>query len=98
MPYIDRNQRADLDELIDALSHRIKKPGAGEKYDLAGYAGILNYVSTRLALNLMGPVAYWKVAMIAGVFSNVVDEFYRRLATPYEDKKILENGDVYPHA
>lgn len=29
-----------------------------------------------------------------GVFSNVSSEFYRRLASPYEDKQIKINGDV----
>jgi hypothetical protein len=26
---------------------------------------------------------------------NVKQEFYRRVAMPYEDSKIAENGDVY---
>ena len=28
------------------------------------------------------------------IFKNVADEFYRRLAVPYEDRKIDEEGDV----
>jgi hypothetical protein len=42
----------------------------------------------------MGDVSYSKVAMITGVLENIKQEFYRRIASFYEDKKILENGDI----
>jgi hypothetical protein len=32
--------------------------------------------------------------MITGVLENVKQEFYRRIATAYEEKKIIENGDI----
>lgn len=35
---------------------------------------------------------------MCGVLHNVVTEFYRKYAAHYEDKKIAENGDVYPPA
>ena len=31
-----------------------------------------------------------------GALDGAAREFYRRVAVPYEDKKIKENGDVYP--
>jgi hypothetical protein len=31
---------------------------------------------------------------VTGVFRNVADEFYRRVASPYEDQQIRANGDV----
>jgi hypothetical protein len=32
---------------------------------------------------------------MTGVIENVKTEFYRRVAVPYEDKKIADNGDVF---
>ena len=34
---------------------------------------------------------------IVGALDNCKDEFRRRIQHPYEDKKLRENGDVYPH-
>jgi hypothetical protein len=42
----------------------------------------------------MGDTSYPKIAMITGVLENIKQEFYRRVASNYEDKKILENGDI----
>jgi hypothetical protein len=38
---------------------------------------------------------YWVMAIVCGVLINVLLEYYRRWAAPYEDDKIAENGDVY---
>jgi broad-specificity NMP kinase len=38
---------------------------------------------------------YTNVNSVMGVLSCVSAELYRRLAAPYEDRKIKENGDVY---
>ena len=32
--------------------------------------------------------------MITGVFKNISDEFYRRVAAAYEDKQMARSGDV----
>lgn len=91
MPYIKPEGREALDPLIEKIANEIKfndGPGLGDM------AGPLNYVCYRLALRLMGPPKYWKVALIAGVFSNIASEFYRRVAVPYEEAKIKENGDI----
>lgn len=32
---------------------------------------------------------------VVGVLDNVKDEFKRRVLNPYEDRKIVQNGDVY---
>jgi hypothetical protein len=42
----------------------------------------------------MKDVSYGKIAIITGVLENIKQEFYRRIASSYEDKKILENGDI----
>jgi hypothetical protein len=37
---------------------------------------------------------YHTIARVTGVLKNVADEFYRRIAAPYEDSAIEKNGDV----
>jgi hypothetical protein len=97
MPYIPQKDRPSLDPLIDALAEEIVKKSKEAGNDTA-YAGLLNYVCTRLALKIIklqfGKVRYWLIATTTGVFHNVADEFYRRLASPYEDAQIKKNGDV----
>jgi hypothetical protein len=80
-----------LDALINNLAREAGKLGKDE----TERAGILNYITTRLTIALIPQDRYWKIALAAGVFSNLASEFYRRLATPYEDKKRKEHGDVF---
>jgi len=37
-----------------------------------------------------------KYYVVHGILSDVIDETYRRYTAKYEDKKMEENGDVYP--
>ena len=97
MPYISQKNRKKLDPFIDKLADQIVKLAKEEKYD-AAFAGLLNYVSTRLTLkvvrNLFGKIRYWIIAIVIGTFKNVADEFYRRIGVSYENKKIKTDGDV----
>lgn len=59
--------------------------------------GELNYVLTNLVYqywNCQGP-NYTTINDIIGALEGAKMEFYRRVAVPYEDIKIKENGDVY---
>lgn len=56
--------------------------------------GHLNYIITKLLVELK-PQNYKEFNAIIGVLESAKLEFYRRKVTPYEDKKIEENGDVY---
>jgi hypothetical protein len=38
---------------------------------------------------------YRRINEVMGALECAKQEFYRRVAVPYEDKKIKENGDVY---
>jgi len=61
--------------------------------------GELNYVLTETVLAWIkrrGGLNYAAIAQATGVLENVKQELYRRVAAPYEDRKIAENGDVYP--
>jgi hypothetical protein len=58
--------------------------------------GELNYLITKLCLDYLGGVKrYSKYNEVIGVLECAKLEMYRRAVSPYEDKKIAENGDVY---
>ena len=101
MPYIPPQQRQALDPLIDALAARIVQEAQGLEPQ-AAFAGLLNYTCTRLALKIVqqrrGRLRYWLIALLTGTFKNIADEFYRRLAGPYEDKQRARHGDVDVYA
>ena len=95
MPYIKQERRKEIDKAIDELAYQITLKGDN---GITDWAGELNYACTRLGLKILessNQKNYWKIALISGVFHNIADEFYRRYASPYEDQKIQENGDVY---
>ena len=97
MPYIPAEQRKTCDELIDGLAGQIVRLAQESGADGA-FAGLLNYACTRLALQVVrrrfGKMRYWLIAILTGTFKNIADEFYRRLAAPYEDRQLAKNGDV----
>ena len=68
-------------------------------YESIDGVGELNYIITRLISNYLGPqMDYERLNSIIGVLECAKQEFYRRVVAPYEDKKIEDNGDVYPSA
>jgi hypothetical protein len=83
MPYIKLNEREHLD------FYPTPKPTT---------AGALNYVITQTCLRYFDQNGgrYQQINDIIGALECAKLEFYRRLAAPYEDIKIAENGDVYP--
>ncbi len=97
MPYIAPKDRVMFDPLIDELAGRIVAQAREHGYDGA-FAGLLNYTCTRLALKIVrlqfGKIQYWLIALVTGTFKTMADEFYRRLAVPYEEKQMAQSGDV----
>lgn len=81
MPYIAKNRRFDLIE--------------GNQ--LPDTAGELNYVLTKACLDYLASrqESYQVYNDILGALEGCKQELYRRQVSGYEDKKILENGDVY---
>jgi hypothetical protein len=98
MPYIKTEYRSRLDPAIRELARAIADLARSLPEETA-FAGLLNYSCTSLALHLVmdrfGTIRYGTIATLTGVFHNVADEFYRRVAAPYEDRQIEANGDVY---
>ena len=82
MPYIKAMFRDALD--------------SGE--DTPHNAGELNYVITRVIADYLFEhgLSYQRLNDVIGVLECSKQELYRRIAGPYEDTKVAENGDVYP--
>lgn len=60
--------------------------------------GELNYMFTIMAIKYLEDreLSYENLNAIMGAFDSAAKEFYRRVVVPYEEKKMRENGDVYP--
>jgi len=59
--------------------------------------GELNYTITNLLISYIqrNKLNYETINALVGVLECAKLEMYRRLAVPYENEKIIQNGDVY---
>ena len=87
MPYITQEDRPQYDKVLAELIGLLKEKPP-ESID-----GHLNYVVTRVIKEVY-PLRYYHVNKAMGVLECIQHEFYRRVAAPYEDTKIEQNGDV----
>jgi hypothetical protein len=87
MPYIVQDDRPQYEEVLDKLIELLKA-NSPEAID-----GHLNYVVTRIIKGIY-PLRYYHINKAVGVLECIKMEFYRRVAAPYEDTKIEQNGDV----
>jgi hypothetical protein len=88
MPYIEKKGRDYWDPKLAELKLDIEStdPSVGD----------MNYIITKLLVSwVKDKLKYIRICMVMGTLICVMLEFYRRVAGPYEDKKIKENGDVY---
>ena len=72
-----------------------------EPRPVTGGPGSLNFTITRLCdqyICARGGVSYTLLNEVIGVLECAKLELYRRVAAPYEDKKLQANGDVYASA
>jgi hypothetical protein len=83
MPYLKKFEKAHLDQLL--LDVIPLTPGQ------------LNFCITRLCqIYIRHSVkSYETLNAVMGALSCAQNEFYRRVVVPYEQAKIVENGDVY---
>ena len=87
MPYIKQEDR-----------EAFRIPGLEAVYLDADNAGQLNYLFTKIALTYIEnkKLSYQTINDIIGALEGAKMEFYRRIAVPYEQSKIRQNGDIYP--
>ena len=85
MPYIKPEARELFDNFVDLDG--ISQATVGE----------LNYLITRILMST-NPKGYADYNSLIGVLECAKLELYRRAASVYEDKKILENKDIPEYA
>ena len=80
MPYIRKDRRKSL-----------------LKGDIPMNPGELNFLFSTTALNYLikHGTTYQNINDVIGALEGCKLELYRRVAVPYEDNKIKENGDIY---
>lgn len=82
MPYIHQHAREFVDLQIP--------PGL-----IFETAGEVNYAFTKILKEYLGPEpGYQKFNEVIGILECCKLEVYRRMVAPYEDTKIVQNGDV----
>ena len=87
MPYIKKEDRRRIAENQEKGMHAFPRT-----------AGELNYLITSAVVDYIAinGLNYQTLNEAIGVLECAKLELYRRVAAKYEDKKIAENGDVYP--
>jgi hypothetical protein len=89
MPYVDTATRQLLDTSLEAVACRIAKMASARPGDM-------NYAISALIKKVYGTkLKYADYNEIIGVLEDAKLEFYRSRVAPYEDKKKIENGDLY---
>ena len=91
MPYIKQDKRDILDPAIAELFTLLINLQLDDESN--NMEGNMNYIFTKLLKQCYGD-SYGEINDALGVLSAVQLEFYRRVAAPYEDQKIYDNGDV----
>ena len=87
MPYIKPESREKYKGVLKELIGLLKSLSVNE------VDGEFNYVVTKL-LKEVYPLRYFHLNRAMGVLECIKQEFYRRVAAPYEDVKRKESGDV----
>lgn len=91
MPYVKNERRAELESILE-LSKFIES--LGKVPDLS--EGDVNYLVTSILVAVLGDDKnYAAINRLVGVVECAKLELYRRVAAPYEDAKVRQNGDVY---
>lgn len=82
MPYVTPERRRQLNDWTEVKA--------------IGNAGELNYVVSSLMYDFVERkgLKYQVVAEVQAAVHGALVEFERRLVGPYEDQKVLENGDI----
>ena len=85
MPYISKSNRSNMNQKLVYAGRSVETTGD------------LNYLVTRIIdeyIHGKGK-SYSSINDVIGVLECAKLELYRRIAAPYEDIKLKDNGDVY---
>jgi hypothetical protein len=82
MPYIKKDRRYELNEIVELMIEK------GVLVD-----GDLNYILFKFCRDAIAP-SYNNYKNFLGELNECAAEIRRRMLAPYEDIKIVQNGDV----
>jgi len=88
MPYIKPEMRKKYQPILDSI----------EAAFVDGITpGELNYLISKICLTYVTRkgLSYTFLNDIMGVLSSCSKEFYRRVVAPYENEKVIQNGDCF---
>ena len=96
MPYIKKEDREKFGEAIYPILEAFYYDGKGTwDYNKPISPGELNYLISSILWTIFDKnPSYTLGNNIVGMLECVKQEFYRRKLAPYEDEKIVENGDI----
>lgn len=95
MPYITQEKRHVLDSIIDQLHHALVELQMDD--ELNNMEGNINYTVSRLLMMVYGDrdsTRYADINDAIGLLECIKQEYYRKVAAPYEDQKEHDNGAV----
>ncbi len=88
MPYIKKEDRAVYQDSINRLAEAVPD-------DRTARPGHMNYIVSLLIERVYGPqMRYCDHNEVLGFLEGIKAEFYRRKTAPYEDEKIVSEGDL----
>jgi hypothetical protein len=89
MPYIKQERRAAIDPDLQKLIKFLKAIGMKK--------GDMNYVMTKMCQEYVAHhgKSYDHLSDVTGMLNDVKTEFERKVVAPYEEEKIVENGEIY---
>lgn len=89
MPYIKPEDREIYEPMLDVLMNELRYS--------ENWKGDLNFIVSTILSDLLFRygTSYSMLNDMVGVLECAKLELYRRMAAPYEDEKIEDNGDVY---
>jgi hypothetical protein len=88
MPYITPELREDFEEPLQNLIKLL------DWVDADRIDGTMNYIITRLIRSQYNNGRYAEYNSAIGVLECAKLELYRKAIGPYEDIKLIENGDI----
>jgi len=88
MPYIKKERRERLEGAISNLIAFLQEIPEEDR------DGEINYIVTALLKRIYQPLRYKRINRAIGVLECIKQEYYRIVASPYEEKKRQEAGDV----
>jgi hypothetical protein len=87
MPYIPKENREKVEKVLESFKELLSSSSLGP--------GDMNYIITSMFDSYIKELNYSNINQAIGIIECVKLEFYRRIASIYEDVKLEENGDVY---